>query len=97
MPKKSKIKEINYVDDDDDDVVPLPTVTEWITTYQPVTSSTPYNWSATPLPSLDHSYCMNEGNMSLPSYLGLADKIKAPKIENNILNKGQNQSFKTTN
>ena len=28
---------------------------------------------------------MNEENMSLPLYSDLADEIKAPKIENNIL------------
>ena len=38
-----------------------------------------------PLASLDHSYCMNEENMSLPSYSHLADEIKATKTENNIL------------
>ena len=41
--------------------------------------------SATPLASLDHSYCMNEENMFLPSYSDLADEIKGLKIENNIL------------
>ena len=50
-----------------------------------VTCTTPYNFSATPLASLHHTYCMNEENMSLPSYLDLADEIKILKIENNIL------------
>ena len=84
LPKKSKIKENNDVNDEDD-VVPLP-ISTTVTESQPtVTCSTPYNWSATPLASLDHSYCMNEENMSLPSYSDLADEIKALKIENNIL------------
>ena len=41
--------------------------------------------SAIPFASLDHSYCMNEENMFLPSYSDLADEIKGLKIENNIL------------
>ena len=57
-----------------------------VTESQPtVTCSPSYNWSATPLPSLDHTYCMNEENMSLPSYSDLADKIKELTIKNNIL------------
>ena len=84
MPKNSKIKENNDVDDEYD-VVPLPMSTT-VTESQPtVTCSTSYNWSATPLASLDHSCCMNEENMSFPSYSDLADEIKALKIENNIL------------
>ena len=84
MPKNSKIKENNDVDDEYD-VVPLPMSTT-VTESQPtVTCSTSYNWSATPLPSLDHTYCMNEENMSLPSYSDLADKIKELTIKNNIL------------
>ena len=56
LPKKSKIKENDV--NDEDYVVPLPIFT---TESQPtVTCSTSYNWSATPLASLDHSYCMNE-------------------------------------
>ena len=75
MPKISKIKENNNADDEND-VVPLPISTA-VTESQPtVTCSTPYNWSATPLASLDHSYCMNEENISLPSYSDLADEIK---------------------
>ena len=82
MPKKSKIKE-KYVNDEDY-VVSLPIffTTESQST---VTCNTPYNWSVTPLASLDHSYCINEENMSLPSYLDLSDEIKAFKIENIIL------------
>ena len=84
LPKKSKTKENNDVDDKDD-VVPIP-ISITATESQPtVTCSTPYNWSATPLASLDHSYCMNEENMSLPSYSDLADEIKVLKIEQNIL------------
>ena len=75
MPKISKIKENNNADDENN-VVPLPISTA-VTESQPtVTCSTPYNWSATPLASLDHSYCMNEENISLPSYSDLADEIK---------------------
>ena len=59
MSKKSKIKENNDADDEDD-VVPLP-ISITVTESQPiVTCSTPYNWLATPLASLDHSYCINE-------------------------------------
>ena len=84
LPKRSKVKENNDVDDEDD-VIPLP-ISTTVTESQPtVTYSTPYNWSATPLAVLDHSYCMNEENMSLPSYSDLADEIKALKIEKNIL------------
>ena len=83
MPWKNKIKENNDVDDEDD-VARLP-ISITVTGSQPtVTCSTPYNWSATPWASLDHSYCMNEENVSLPSYSDLADEIKALKIENNI-------------
>ena len=65
LPKKGKIKQNNDVDDEDD-VVPLP-ISTTVTEPQPtVTCSTPYNWSASPLASLDHSYYMNEENMSLP-------------------------------
>ena len=65
--------------------MPLP-ISTTVTESQPtVKCSTPYNWSATPLASCDHLYCINEGNMSLPSYSDLADEIKALKIENNIL------------
>ena len=82
LPKKSEIKEKDV--NDEDYVVPLPIffTTESQST---VTCSTPYNWSVTPSASLDHSYCMNEENMSLPSYLDLSDEIKAFKIENIIL------------
>ena len=66
-------------------MVPLP-ISATVTESQPsVTCSTPYNLSATRLASLDRSYCMNEENMSLPSYSDLADEIKGTKIENNIL------------
>ena len=52
-----------------------------VTESQPtVTCRNPYNWSATPLASLDHSYHMNEENMSLPSYSDLANEIKTLKI-----------------
>ena len=44
-----------------------------------------HSLSATPLASLDHSYRMNEENISLSSYSDLVDEIKALKIENNIL------------
>ena len=84
MSKNSKIKENNDVDHEDD-VVALPISTTATKSQPTATPSTPYNWSATPLASLDHSYCMNEENMSLPSYSDLADEIKALKIENNIL------------
>ena len=81
MPKKSKIKENDV--NDENYVVLLPICT---TKSQPtVTCSTSYNWSATPLASLDHSYCMKEENMSLPSSSDLADEIKALEIEHNIL------------
>ena len=80
LPKKN-----NDVDDDDDDAVPLPISTA-VTESQPtVTCSAPCNWSATPLASLDYSYCVNEENMFLSSYSNLADEIKGIKIENNIL------------
>ena len=86
LPKKSKIKENNDVDVEDD-VVPLP-ISTTVTESQPaVTCSTPCNWSATPLASFDHSYCMNEENMSLPSYSDLADEVKALKIENILKDK----------
>ena len=50
--KKSKIKENNDVDDEDD-AVPLPIFTT-LTELQPsVTCSTPYKWSATTLASLE--------------------------------------------
>ena len=81
MPKKSKIKENDV--NDEDYVVPLTIFTTG--SQPPVTFSTPYNWSANPLASLDHSDCMNEENMSLPLYSDLADEMKALKIENNIL------------
>ena len=59
LPKKSKIKENNAVDDEDD-AVPLP-ISTTVTESQPlVTCSTPYYWPATPLASLVHSYSMNE-------------------------------------
>ena len=95
LPKQSKINENNDVNDLDD-LVPLPISTTVAESQPTVTCSTPYNWSATRLASLVHSYCMNEQNMSLPSYPDLAYEIKALKIENNIL-KGQNQILKTTN
>ena len=80
LPEKSKVKKCDV--NGADYVVPLPMFT---TESQPtVTCSTPYNWSTTSLASLDHSNCMNEENMSLPSYLDLADEIKALKIENNF-------------
>ena len=66
-------------------MVSLP-ISATVTESQPtVTCCPPYNLSATPLASLDHSYCMNEENMFLPSYSDLADEIKGLKIENNIL------------
>ena len=81
FPNKSKIKENDV--NDEDYVVPLPIFT---TESQPtVTCSTPYNWSAIPLKTLGHSYCMNKENMSLPSNSDLSDEIKALKIENNLL------------
>ena len=96
LPKKSKIKGNKDVDDEDD-VVPLP-ISTTVTESQPaVTYSTLYNWSATPLTSFDHSYCKNKENKSIPSYSDLADKIKAFKIENNILKekiKASKQLFK---
>ena len=50
FPKKSKIKENDV--NDEDYVVLLSTFT---TESQPtVTCNTPYNWSVTPLASLDH-------------------------------------------
>ena len=78
--KKSKIKENNDVDDKDD-AVPLSISTTVTKSHPTVTCSTPYNWSATPLASFDHSYCMHEENMSLPSYSDLADEIKARKLK----------------
>ena len=82
LPKKSKIKENNDVDDEDD-VVPLP-ISTTVTESQPTATCNIFNKKpATPLASLDHSYCMNEENMSLPSYSDLADEIKALKVENN--------------
>ena len=54
MPKKCKIKENNYVDDEDD-VVPLPISTTVTESRPTITRSTPYNCSDTPLVSLDHS------------------------------------------
>ena len=84
LPKKGKIKENNDVDDEDD-VVPLPLSTTVIELQPTVTCSTSYKWLTTLLASLDHSYCMNEGKVFLPSYSALADEIKALKIENNVL------------
>ena len=82
LPKKSKIKE-NEINDED---YAVPLTIFFTTDSQPtVTCNTPYNCSVTPLASLDHSYCMNEENMSLSSYLDLSDEIKAFKIENSIL------------
>ena len=82
LPKKSKIKE-NEINDED---YAVPLTIFFTTESQPtVTCNTPYNCSVTPFASLDHSYCMNEENMSLPSYLDLSDEIKAFKIENSIL------------
>ena len=43
--------------------------------------------SATPLASLDHSYHMNEENMSLPSYSDLVYEIKAHKLDENKASK----------
>ena len=59
LPKKSKIKENNAVDDEDD-AIPLPISTTVTESQPPVTCSTPYYWPATPLASLVHSYSMNE-------------------------------------
>ena len=73
LPRKCKIKENNYVDDEDD-VVPLPISTTVTESRPTITRSTPYNCSDTPLASLDHSYCMHEENMSLPSYSDLPDE-----------------------
>ena len=74
LPKNSKIKENNDIDDEDD-VVSLPICTT-VTESQPaITCSIPCNWSATALASLDYLYCMNEENTSLPSYSELADEI----------------------
>ena len=76
LPKKSKIKENDV--SDEDYVAPLPIFT---TESQPaVICSTASNWSDIPLEPLDHSYCKNEENMSLPSYSDLADETKALKI-----------------
>ena len=84
LPKKeSQIKENNDIKEDD--VVPL-LISTTVTESQPtVICSTPYNWSATPIASLDHSYSMNEENMALPSYSDLADEIKTLKSETNVL------------
>ena len=65
--------------------VPLPISTTVTESPPTATYSTPYNWSATPLASLDHSYCMNEENKPLPSYSNLADEIKALEIKHNLL------------
>ena len=82
--KKSKAIENNDVDDEGD-VVPL-LISTTVTESRPtVTSSTLYNWSATPLASLDYSYYTNEENKSLPSYSNLADEIKALEIKHNLL------------
>ena len=68
LPKESKIKENNDVDDADD-VVPL-AISTTATELQPtVKCSTPYNWSATPLASFDYSYCINEENISPPYHI----------------------------
>ena len=82
--KKSKVKENNDADSEGD-VVPLPISTTATESQPTVTSRTPYNWSTTPLASLDHSYCMNEENKPLPSYSNLADEIKALEIKHNLL------------
>ena len=51
-----------------DEVVPQP-ISNTFTESQPtVTCSTLYNWSATPLASLDHSHCMNEENRTCLSH-----------------------------
>ena len=84
MLKKSKIKENNDVDDEDD-AVPLPISTTVTESQSIVTCKTPSNWLATSLASRDHSYRMNEENMSRPSYSDLLDETKALKIKNNIL------------
>ena len=90
--KKSKAKENNDVDDEGD-VVPL-LISTTVTESRPtVTSSTLYNWSATPLASLDHPYYMNEENKSLLSYSNLADEIKALEIKHNLL-KDKNKASK---
>ena len=83
--KKVKLKKIMMSMMKTMQLVSLPISTA-VTESQPtVTCSTLYNWSTNPLASLDHSYCMNEENMSLPSHSDLADEIEEPKIENNIL------------
>ena len=85
MPKTSKIKEDNDLDDENDVFIPLPISTTVTESQSTVTSSTSYNWSAIPSGSPDHWYCNNEESMFLPSYSDLVDEIKALKIENNIL------------
>ena len=76
LPKKSKIKE-NGVNDDDY-VVPLPVFT---TESQPaVACSTRYSCSTSSLASLDHSHCMNEENMALPSWSWLM-KLKHSRLK----------------
>ena len=84
MPKTSKIKEDNDLDDENDVFIPLPISTTVTESQSTVTSSTSYNWSAIPSGSPDHWYCNNEESMFLPSYSDLVDEIKALKIENNI-------------
>ena len=85
MPKTSKIKEDNDLDDENDVVIPLPISTTVTESQSTVTSSTSYNWSAIPSASPDHWYCKSEESMFLPSYSDLVDEIKELKIENNIL------------
>ena len=85
MPKTSKIKEDNDLDDENDVVIPLPISTTVTESQSTVTFSTSYNWSAIPSASPDHWYCKSEESMFLPSYSDLVDEIKELKIENNIL------------
>ena len=85
MPKTSKIKEDNDLDDENDVFIPLPISTTVTESQSTVTSSTSYSWLAIPSGSPDHWYCKNEESTFLPSYPDLVDEIKALKIENNII------------
>ena len=51
-----------------DEVVAKPISTTFIESQPTVTCSTPYDWSATPLASLEHSHCMNEENRTCSSH-----------------------------
>ena len=45
------------------------------------TCSISYDWLATPLAPLYHSYCINEENLFLPSHSDLADEIEGLRIK----------------